>query len=103
LKAVDLDLFAHLHLHPNGQNALFWLVEVLENIIMKRKNKMREFHFHLRSAVLNNSLVFTQFIKTMELLHVQGPISSNKAVGDYLRADRLFWNKDDNFDPVSKL
>jgi hypothetical protein len=32
----------------------------------------------------------TQFIETMESLHVQGPKSNVKAVRDYLRADGPF-------------
>jgi hypothetical protein len=41
----------------------------------------------LCTAVLNDPLVVTQFIETMELLCVQGPNSTILAVGDYLRAN----------------
>jgi hypothetical protein len=53
--------------------------------------------------IMNDSLVVTQFIETMELLRVQGPKNSIKAVGDYLRADVPFEGKNDNFDPVSSF
>jgi hypothetical protein len=36
----------------------------------------------------------------MELLRVQGPKNNIKAVGDYLRADVPFEDKNDYFDPV---
>jgi hypothetical protein len=37
----------------------------------------------------------------MELLRVQKPKHNNYAVGDYLRADVPFEDKNDRFDPVS--
>jgi hypothetical protein len=39
------------------------------------------------NAVPNKSLVFTQFIEAMGMLHVKGPKKNIEAVGYYLRAD----------------
>jgi hypothetical protein len=39
----------------------------------------------------------TQFIETMELLHVPGPENNIKAIGDYLCADGPFEGNNDNF------
>jgi hypothetical protein len=54
-------------------------------------------------VILNDPVVVTKFIGTMELLRVQGPKSNILAVGDYLRADVPFEGKKDNFDPVSSF
>jgi hypothetical protein len=54
----------------------------------------------LGTAILNDPLVVTQPVETMELLRVQGPKSNISAVDDYLRADGPFEGKNDNFDPV---
>jgi hypothetical protein len=48
-------------------------------------------------------LVVTQFIETMELLHVQGPKNNIKAIDVYLRADGPFQGKDDYFNPDPEL
>jgi hypothetical protein len=40
--------------------------------------------------ILNDVLVVTPFIETMDLLRVQGPKSNILAVGVYLRADGPF-------------
>jgi hypothetical protein len=69
---------------------------------MRADKVMRPF-FYLHTAILNDSLVVTQFIETMELLRVQGPKSNIYVVGDYLRADEPFEGKNDNFDPVSSF
>jgi hypothetical protein len=69
----------------------FWLVEEIENWNVMRVDKV----------ILNDPLVVTQFIETMELLRVQRPKNNIQAVGDYLRADVPFEGKNDNFDPVS--
>jgi hypothetical protein len=45
-------------------------------------------------------LVVTQFIETMELLHVQGPKNKIEAAGNYLRADGPVEGENDNFDPA---
>jgi hypothetical protein len=44
---------------------------------------------------LNDPLVVTQFIETMELLRVYGPKNNIQAAGDYLRADGPFEGKND--------
>jgi hypothetical protein len=57
----------------------------------------------IHTEIQNVSLDVSQFIETMELLHVQGPKNNIEAVGDYLRADGPFERKNDNFDPVPGL
>jgi hypothetical protein len=45
-------------------------------------------------------LVVWRFIETTELLRVQEPKNNISAVGDYLRADGPFEDKNLHFDPV---
>jgi hypothetical protein len=44
-------------------------------------------------------MAVTQFIETMELLHVKGPKSNLLVVGDYLRADGPLEGKNYDVDP----
>jgi hypothetical protein len=55
------------------------------------------------TAFLNGPLVVTQFIETIELLHVQGPKRNILAVGDYPRADRLSKGENDYFYSVQNF
>jgi hypothetical protein len=49
------------------------LVEEFENWLMMRANKWYDSSIDFCTALLNEPLVVTHFIKTMELLRVQGP------------------------------
>jgi hypothetical protein len=66
-----------LDLHPNGQKTrflfarFFLLVEEIENWNVMRADKVMRLIFKLETAILNDPLVVSQFIETMELLRVQ--------------------------------
>jgi hypothetical protein len=51
----------------------FGLVEEIENWNMMRADEMLRPFVKLDTEILNDPLVVTQFIETVELLRVQGP------------------------------